>query len=453
MNYKILPLFLFFFVLTFSASTGSAMLLAGEPDPTFGTNGRVLTSIKTNVVNGVNYADMILQPDGKIIVFSSVAEVVNGITSYRLHLIRLNPDGVRDASFGAGGIANVAIETAPQGNLLARFLHLLPDGKILVVFTVDDDFGIARLYSNGSRDWSFGTNGMVRTDFAEPFESSKEMIKGFFARPNGKFLIAGVSEIRNGGFACPDLACANPPYTRFAIAQYNTDGTLDTTFGDGGLRKDRFYYLGNNFTKAALGADGKLTLFTYLTRESTPTGGTIYDFGAARYNENGTIDNTWGTNGILTFTNPSHLYCPLNDGKFLAYQYHTSGEKRIYRFNLDFSTDTTFGTNGMIRDTRDMQPTGLDSQPDGKFILSGYAWGLSYLKRYLPNGAVDTTFGTDGEIMFDLDGDSRLISAPVKVVLQPDGKILVVGPLFVGDFGIAVMRFGGESEPTLFEKD
>lgn len=455
MKRKTFLLSLFIITLTiFAQNIQAQMLTPGMPDPTFGTNGRVMVTIKAN--DSFSYTDTVVQPDGKILVLANAGNNENGVVSYRLILIRYNADGSADLSFGTGGVSNIPVENSPQGNPFGKYLHLLPDGKIIVIGTINGDFGLFRVNSNGSLDTSFGTNGTVLTDFADFDEISTETVRGFLVRPDGRLIVYGSSQVRSATL-CQHSACLSAPVQRFAVAQYSADGFPDGTFGISGLRKDMFFDYGNDPSKASLDADGRLIIIGSFISQDFLNGGYIYSYGAVRYNENGAIDYGFGTNGLLNLTSPQNFYSPLENGKYLALGYCGVGCARFTRFNSDFSVDATFGTNGMTQFNWDIHVTGIDAQSDGKFIFSGFKTTSaqdgnykSYLKRYNADGTIDNFFGTDGEVVVDLDGSSNFQSLPSKTVFQPDGKILVAGSItlpfgYNGYYGVVIMRFTGRN--------
>lgn len=449
MKQKILLLSLFILTLTFFAQTAKAqsLLSPGMPDPSFGIDGRVIIPVKTG--SNFSYTDTVLQPDGKILVLATTGDIVNNAVSYRLILIRLNANGTIDSSFGTDGISNIPVEASPQGNPYGKYLYVLPDGKIIIIGTIDGDFGLFRVDANGSLDTSFGVNGIVRTNFADSDEISTETVRGFIVRPDGRFIVYGHSQVRSAIFPCQQSTCLGAPVQRFAIAQYNTDGVPDGTFGSGGLRKDTFFPYGNDPSKAFLDTDGKLSIIGAFIPEVFPNGTYILSYGTVRYDEYGAIDYSYGTNGLLNLTTPQNLYTPLQNGKFVANVYCGPGcGVKLTGFNSDFSIDTTFGTNGVTYYSQDIGVTSLDVQPDGKFIFSGYSIQNgryeARLRRYNANGTIDNTFK---EIVTDLDGENKLFSRPSRIVFQPDGKILVASPVNGADnyYGVVIMRFIGRN--------
>jgi uncharacterized delta-60 repeat protein len=203
-------------------------LADGDRDPSFGTNGKVVADASGYVT------DLVGQADGKVVVL--------GDDSRRLTLVRFLIDGTLDPSFGTGGIAHPQI-----GSRLRDFhgrMALAADGGILVAGAFDHRFGVVRLTSDGRLDGSFGSGGLVTTEFiaGQPAAASAVVIQ-----PDDKIMAAGCSGSSTGG--------------RSALARYLPDGSLDSTFGDGGTEltawmKERSQYGGCAFD-VAMTPDGR----------------------------------------------------------------------------------------------------------------------------------------------------------------------------------------------------
>jgi uncharacterized delta-60 repeat protein len=160
-----------------------------------------------------------IQSDGKIVV-AGYSETAS-ITSFAL--ARYNPDGSLDTSFGIGGKTTTSIE---GNNEYANSLVIQSDGKIIAAgYSLnqtgtrnDNDFALVRYNTNGSLDTSFGTGGKVTTAIGSGYDN----INTIAIQGDGKIVAAGYSDNING------------IYTDFALVRYNTNGSLDTSFGTGG---------------------------------------------------------------------------------------------------------------------------------------------------------------------------------------------------------------------------
>ena len=241
---------------------------------------------------------LLLQPaDSKII--------AAGFTGYTGHfdfaLARYNPDGTLDTTFGVGGRVTTDFGAVDQG----RGAVLQPDGKIVMdglskVSNTSSNFALARYNANGSLDTTFGVGGKVTTDFGK-FEVARAIV----LQPDGKIVAGGYSGCCGGGRPAiksqydPDLSLdglAPNTASDLAMARFNTDGSLDTTFG-GGTGKVITDINGNadHARALAMQADGKLIL---AGNSATMTSPIVDSTVVARYNVDGTLDATFGNGGV-----------------------------------------------------------------------------------------------------------------------------------------------------------
>lgn len=209
------------------------------------------------------------------------------------------------------------------------------------------------------------------------------------------------------------------------------DGTLDLSFGTNGFVITNIGGTDDASTSAVLQPDGKIIVAGW-----TNVSG-IYDFIVVRYNTNGSIDTTFGNNGIATANaggddEGAFSVVLQPDGKIVTGGYsNASGNYDfvVIRFNNNGSVDTSFGTDGIaITSLDNLNDTGRSVvlQPDGKIVLAGYIdteFDIGIV-RYTTNGSLDTSFGISGIVITDLGGT---IDAVYSVVIQPDGKIVVAG--------------------------
>ena len=183
---------------------GSAKAAPGVLDPSFGTgSGEVTTPIGTSA--GADA--IVVQPDGKIV---AAGGVVQSDSSQDFALARYEPDGTLDPTFGSAGIVQ-----SPAGT--ASAVALQPDGKIVAAGTASNQIRVARYNPDGSLDQSFGSGGVVTTA-AGAFGSDA---KALVLQPDGKIVVGGDS---SDGSA-----------TQFALIRYDANGSLDATFGSGGV--------------------------------------------------------------------------------------------------------------------------------------------------------------------------------------------------------------------------
>ena len=266
----------------------------GALDTTFGIdgNGKVIT----DVVGNDFITDIALLPDGKILV---VGRTVLGTPSGTL-LARYTSGGLLDATFGTGGI--IIDSTIPQ-MAYVNALSIQSDDKIVVVGkSTSPDIMLTRYTANGALDTTFDNDGKVITDFG-----GNETAEAITIAPDGKIIISGWS--------------LNTNYT-FVLARYNTDGSLDTTFDSDGKVTTGFGGLSGASSYAiSIQADGKLVAAGYIRyfNDNDKPG----DFAFARYNNNGSLDVTFGESGLGTVdfnagSDSAYALCIQADGKIIA---------------------------------------------------------------------------------------------------------------------------------------
>jgi uncharacterized delta-60 repeat protein len=230
----------------------NAQAAPGDLDVRFGTNGKVVTPVSSSddIPNAI-----VLQPDGKIIVAGASS---NGV-DHGFALARYNTDGSLDTSFNSTGKVITPIGSETSG---AQAIALQPNGKIVVAGYshngMNFDFALARYNINGTLDTSFGSAGKVVT----PIGSDNDAAYAVAIQVDGKIVVAGYS------FATT---------FDFALARYNTNGSLDTSFNSTGKVVTP---VGSNTDKAhgvAIQGDGKIVAAGY--SNSGPT----LDFALARY--------------------------------------------------------------------------------------------------------------------------------------------------------------------------
>src|SRR5947208_1320082 len=252
-------------VLTWLISSQLAQAAAGDLDPTFGTAGMVMTDINrsTDIANAVA-----VQADGKLVVVGETYKH-NDYTGEDFAVARYNTDGTLDTTFGARG----KVRTDFPGLAAVRSSVVIqPDGKIVVaggafpLFTFLGDFKVVRYNPNGSLDTSFGDGGIVTTSF--PGDGSYAFAVAL--QSDGKIIAAGTDFV--------DFNPGDMSNTDFALARYNPDGSLDTTFGNGGTVTTDFLGNQDDVFSVLIQPDGKIIA---VGSANSPVD--YYDFAAARY--------------------------------------------------------------------------------------------------------------------------------------------------------------------------
>ncbi|MBV9960492.1 MAG: FG-GAP repeat protein [Acidobacteria bacterium] len=335
--------------------------------------------------------------------------------------------GELDMSFNNGG--KVFTDFSNKYDV-AYDMVVQPDGKIVVVgsthsdFTVWHDFGIARYNSDGSLDTTFGTGGKVATNI-----SLYDYAYGVALQPDGKIVVVG-STVAFDGVGQID----------FAIARYNSNGTLDSTFGNGGKVIIDFFTADDIAKEVVIQPDNKMVVGGEV-RFSHPSVGDS-DFGLVRLNSDGSLDTTFDGDGKVTthipsglgWTNDSLAALALTpDGKIVAAG--ASVDKfSMARYNPNGSLDTTFDTDGMLYSNfagadNQTAPRAMVFQPDGKIITTGLINAPAYdtlaLARFNTDGTLDTTFDGDGIATAIPPGNQP--ANITDIALTAEGKIVLSG--------------------------
>lgn len=377
----------------------------GSLDASFGSNGKVLTDVGGQ---GDIIAAIALQSDGKIVAagFSFTANI------FDFSVVRYNPNGTLDTSFGNGGKVLTDFQNSDDE---AFGIVIQPDGKIVLAgYTADSnfdlDFAMVRYHPNGSLDHSFGTGGKVITDFF----SSDDQGFALLRQSDGKLIVGGT--------------IINPKSfeSEFALARYNTDGTPDSTFGTAGKTTTEFVEA-SGVSSLALLPDGKIIaagfVFTSL-EDRRPTHSELNaDFALAKYNTDGSLDESFGAAGKAT-TDFFGEYDSVNslalqaDGKIIAVGSAVTGHR-------DENRASNFAEPGGVQRSR--RPASGGELDPSVFALA----------RYHRDGKLDESFGEDGKATAELASDINIAFASA---IQSDGRIVTVGRAgsFEGpDFGLA----------------
>jgi uncharacterized delta-60 repeat protein len=414
------------------------LLSPGDLDPTFGNGGLVISDFPGFA--NVTATSVAVQPDGRVIVVGAASP--SGGTGTRFALTRFNPDGSLDDSFGDGGRVTTPFPGVAGAG--ARGIAVQPDGRIVVAGGAGGAFALARYNSDGSLDTSFGTGGLVTTGF--PGEFSANSI-GVALQPDGRIVAAGETYVFKGP-------------TRLVAARYNSDGSLDPSFGNGG-RVDSGILELNHVYSVAVGG-GHIVV----------GGDTGSRFLVVRYNDNGSLDQGFGTGGSVFTAFPGfdgsvgRSVAVLADGRILAAggafnrnpPYHA--EVALARYAPDGSLDPTFGTGGLVTTSfgqLSASAYAMTSQRNGRIVLAGNAVPPDAgefqfaLARYDSDGTLDESFGADGRVTTPFPGYSR--TAVSGVAVQPDGRIVATGSLSFGaPPRIGVARYEGDPvSATRFE--
>ena len=277
----------------------------------------------------------------------------------------------------------------------------------------DSDFEVARYNADGSTDTSFGTGGKVLTQFVG---SRYDVATTVATLPNGNIVVAGSTDALSPSepIIAPDVG----------LTEYNSDGTLDTAFGNNGRVITTIpNAVGFLFVSAvAVQPDGKIVVAGWNNAPDVFTD----NFLLVRYNSNGSLDTSFGQGGVVEISGGEGSGVAIQpDGKIVEVG-EVDGELAIVRVNSDGTLDTSFGTGGEVVDPAVAGGTSVVIQSDGKILVGGYApesdsIGGIALVRFDPDGTVDPSFGTDGSVTTDTD-----TSGVADIAIEPNGQIVAV---------------------------
>ena len=413
----------------------------GSLDSSFATNGKFKSAVSL-----LGNAIAIL-PDGKIV----VAGTSGAPFSNHFAAARLNPNGTFDTTFNGSGTVTTSIGDSIDGTNIRKTLAIQPDGKIIVGGTsqfgaTGKDFTLVRYNSNGSLDPIFGGGGIVQTSFGN--STQNEFLQSIALDSNGRIVAAGYA----------DTAIAEQS---FALARYNPDGSLDSSFSDDGklIIKTR----PNTFERAnavTIQTGGKILI-------GGSSGYSRRDFTLVRFNSNGTLDTNFGLNGAV-YTRVSEevsgelnalTIAPNGDifGGGLAENGSGGDAFAFAKYNQNGVPAPEFGVFGYVTNNFQIginlsyEAKSVVLQPDGKFLAAGNFVGNSgnsngILARYEPNGSLDRNFNS--QFLNSPSANTREITG---VTLQPDGKILIVGNFEdTSNAGLFVSRYNpnGSTDST-----
>jgi len=383
-----------------------------ELDRTFGQQGIVLTDFGAASQQA---RALVVLPDGGLVVGGSAIST----TGDDFVVARYDKNGNLDSSFGDGG---KTLTDFFGFNEQVAALAVQPDGRLIAAGYVTDstgrmpDFGVARYNVDGSLDLTFGVMGRVTTNFFVNDEATAILIQG-----DGKIVACGWT----------DLGGVN---RNFAVARYNTDGTLDQIFGVGGKVHTDFNSNDDQAWAAALQADGKIVLggFTF-----DPT--TLSDFALVRYNAEGTLDTSFGVGGRVRtdFSGSNDQIFALaidGAGRILAgglASNDSGSDFALARYNTDGNLDDAFGVDGKVTTDflRNDHLSALIIQRDGSILASGAVAdpGTGFdaaLVMYREDGTADDHFGQGGKITTDFAQSDDVMYAAAQ---QQNGRIVVAG--------------------------
>ena len=387
----------------------------GQLDAAFGNGGKVTTPIGKSNDHGYAVA---VQPGGKIV----VAGYSHNGSDYDFALARYTRAGSLDPSFGSPGKVTTDFN---KGHDYGKAVAVQPDGKMVVAGYAasgnDYYFELARYTADGVLDETFGSGGLVTTNFGH----GNDQAHAVALQSDGKIVAAGYSY--------------NGSDEDFGLARYTAEGVLDQTFGSGGLVATDSGHGDDEAHAVALQSDGKIV--------AAGSGG----IGLARYTTSGELDATFGDGGKVTTGIYAHAVALQSDGKIVVAGY-SGGNSALARYTAAGELDAAFGDGGKVTtdfDSGSDQANAVAVQSDGKIIVtwlsvpprSNHDFGLA---RYTAAGELDAAFGNGGKVATDFDSGYDRANA---VAVQSDGKIVVAGHSHNGsdnDFALARYTVTGQ---------
>ena len=362
--------------------------------------------------------------------------------------------GCLDITFGMNGIVITDASAMNLGGNQVHGILIQTDGRVIASGITNGgvdaggDFVVLRYHTDGSLDTTFGDPdplnpplrlGYVRTRFTSGVDMSLTSI----LQPDGKIVLAG----RASGV--------------WAVARYNTDGTLDTTFGSGG--KTTLNVTGSSVEDMAIQADGKLVLI------GAPA------FTIMRLNQNGSPDAGFGSGGMVS-ANPTSSKRSSGFAYAVAIQRipAVTGAERIVvggwannprafalmRFAPNGALDTTFGSSGRAYTSffgfgDEIRALAIDQS--NRIVAAGHTNAASSncgfyvmdfaVARFTQNGLIDNSFSGDGRVSTDGYGG---MNEAKGLLLQPDGKVVITGSNYSSDSSVidfALVRYNGDGTP------
>jgi uncharacterized delta-60 repeat protein len=211
-------------------------------------------------------------------------------------------------------------------------------------------------------------------------------------------------------------------------------GILDPTFGNNGMVLTTFG-TNNTLPRVVQGLpNGQIITLCRVYQSSL-------DIGLVRYNSDGSLDQTFGTEGTLiidlnnaSVENPSHMEV-LSNGKILINGV-SDGDLFLLRLNSDGSIDPDFGTNGYviydINAGTDDYAGSFAVRPSGEIIMVGYAYdgpggGSGCVVQFTENGILDDSFGTNGKLQ--INNVNNIVEILTDIALSPSGDAFVMGSI------------------------
>jgi uncharacterized delta-60 repeat protein len=404
-------------------------------DASFGTGGSVRTLVGATTESASGVA---LMGDGRVVIAGNVQTQVAGAgdlvtTVPAVGVVRLLADGTRDAAFGVNGQVVVQVPDVANGKLVATDVAVQADGKVVVLIsrnnfvTPDAAPVLMRLTPAGTLDTAFGNGGFLSV--------TGIFAKAMVVQPDDKIVLGGSAKL-------------TPESTEsFALARYDAAGNADAAFGTMGVAIMNPAYGEGRAYAIAVAADGRLAV----------AGQLVGEFAVGLFTASGSADTTFA--GIGVVVTPTNQWASVArgvtfqaDGKIVATGASSPGpgtppepgSAMVARYRADGYLDTGFGNNGYK-----LYPAGTPMATHPQFRASDATITVNLsqsLMRVTGNGAVDTTFGSNGLVTppFTFEVSSYIYTTFSALVARPDGRLIPVG---AREGGFAVTTYLADGTP------
>lgn len=343
----------------------AAVAAGGDLDPTFGVGGKVWT----DAVPDAEAADVTLDADGNVVLLGRSSTVGKGLPTDDVFLVRYDPDGTLDQTFGTGGVTTPL--TLLAGSLPMQ-VGIQSTGAIVVSFNIDGAVG--RFSTDGSLDTSFGSSGLAG-------------IGGSFSGVSGPLAIQEDDKVV--------VVARDDATTEMIMARFDANGSLDSSFGSGGVVATgiptEFGFPPN--LDLAIQPDGKiLAMVSNDVREGRG------DVTFVRLDATGAFDSSFGMSGVLFISTglaDATRFVRQADGKLLITGSSSNPSfAALERYLESGVIDATFGSAGQIRTIPSARVRDSFVQPDGHIVVVAAKAAV----RLAPDGSLDETFGACGGV-------------------------------------------------------
>ena len=319
-----------------------------------------------------------------------------------------------DTSFNTTGLFNDNTP-ASQGPFVIKDVVELPSKAIILVgekrltnsIFGQNDLMVVKLKADGSLDLTFATNGVYRLNYQNDYDYASSVA----VQSDGKILVGGA--ISSGGAF------------HGALIRLNQSGSLDTTFGSGGIKLYHLSSAQDKINDILITTSG-----IYLGYQKGVNGTIVQRAAICKVLNNGNFDTSFGTNGVLDFNYTSGasdeaLKLVQDSSNRLVAQYYsssTTSKVKVWRFSTEGNIDTSFGANGLYEYVQTDAFCNIRAMGNSLMLLGGNSGPGITLRKLKENGQLDTTFGASGVVVFNQNN-----SRAKDFVVHNDGRLTVAG--------------------------